>query len=39
MSAPQKIYRVYSFDPACNSVAANFVKADNDEAAIAAVEA
>ena len=39
MSAPQEIYRVYSFDPACNSVAANFVKAENDEAAIAAVEA
>jgi hypothetical protein len=39
MSAAQKVYRVYTFDLACNSVAADFIKADDDEAAIAAVQA
>ena len=39
MSAPLNIYRVYSFDNARRSVHADFIKAADDEAAIAAVEA
>jgi hypothetical protein len=39
MSTPLQIYRVYSFDSARKSVGADFIKAPDDEAAIAAVEA
>ena len=39
MSTPLNVYRVYSFDLARKSVAADFIKAADDDAAIAAVEA
>ena len=39
MSSPLQIYRVYSFDLARKSVDADFIKAIDDDAAIAAVEA
>ncbi len=39
MSTPLQVYRVYSFDQARRSVGADFIKAPDDDAAIAAVEA
>ena len=39
MSAPTKTYRVYAFDLARKEVTADFIKAANDEEAVAAVEA
>ena len=39
MSTPLQVYRVYSFDLARKSVDADFIKAADDDAAIAAVEA
>jgi hypothetical protein len=39
MSAPTKTYRLYAFDLARNEVTADFIKAANDEEAVAAVEA
>jgi hypothetical protein len=39
VSAPQRIYRFYSFDLARNAVTADFIKAASDEEAIAKVEA
>ena len=39
MSAPLNVYRVYSYDLARKTVAADFIKAADDDAAIAAVEA
>lgn len=39
MSAPQKIYRVYSYDVGRKVVTADFIKAANDEEAVAKAEA
>ena len=39
MSSPLNVYRVYSFDLARKTVSADFIKAADDNAAIAAVEA
>jgi hypothetical protein len=39
MSVPPKIYRLYSFDVARKVVTADFIKAANDQEAIASVEA
>ena len=39
MSAPQKTYRLYSFDLARRAVSAEFINAATDEEAIAAAEA
>lgn len=39
MSAPPKTYRVYAYDMGQNSVTADFVKAADDEEAIAKAQA
>lgn len=39
MSAPLKIYRVYSYDVGRKIVTADFIKAANDEQALATLEA
>ena len=39
MSAPSKIYRLYTFDLALSAVSADFIKAVSDEEAIAQTEA
>jgi len=39
MSAPLKTYRVYSFDLARKAVSADFIKAADDEQAVATAEA
>lgn len=39
MSAPKKTYRVYAFDLTRKEVTADFVKAANDEEAVATVQA
>ena len=39
MSSPKKTYRVYSFDLARKQVSADFIMADDDAEAIAAIQA